>query len=64
MTEDEKHAALGAMLHRGIVEQRQYEAELAESALAALVERLEGELDNARAEIKELRARISYLERW
>lgn len=64
MTEDDAHEAAGAMLHRGLVEQRQYEKDMAAQSLEAEIERLQIELDKARDRIKQLEYRVNYLERW
>ena len=64
MTEDETHEAYGALVHRGLVEQRVHEQECANAALVVVIERLEAELMLAKKEITELRYRVNYLERW
>jgi len=48
MVDDENHEAHGAMIHRGIVEQRQYNADQRQSALEAENKRLTAELAAAK----------------
>ena len=51
MVDDADHEAHGAMIHRGIVEQRQYNADQRQSALEAENARLHAERDALRAEL-------------
>ena len=57
---DEEYEALGAMLHRGIVEQRQYE----QVDLARQIELLQNEIALIKSELRDVKFRLACLEKW
>jgi hypothetical protein len=59
MTDDE-HEAFGSLVHRGLVEQRQYE----QVDLARQVEMLQNELALIKSELRDVTFRLACLERW